>query len=224
MVPVGKALSILVAAAGLAPFARASVIQTYADQVAIPNYTGGTSLGAFAVTGTPDLFLAFTLSWNNGLEGSNKFVVLYFGDIADGVNFGLKSNQGPGATDFMVRAGNSAPIDYAPQQVSVPSTIRLVGRLQDTDDSGDYDAASLWVDPTAGDLASPDAGISGFSMTISPSPLGLRSVNLAAGDDIDLLDIVVTDDFASAVPEPSFFGLLGLGGTGLLLRRRRTFR
>jgi hypothetical protein len=220
----GKALSILAAAVCLAPVVRASVIQTYADQEAIPNHTGGTPLGAFAVSGTPDLFLAFTLAWNTGLEGSNKFVVLYFGDIAAGVNFGLKSNQGPGGADFVVRAGNTSPIDYAPQQVGVPSTIRLIGRIQDTDNSGDYDAASLWVDPEAGDLATPDADISGFTMTISPSPLGLRSVNLAAGDDIDLLDIVVTDDFASAVPEPSFLGLAGLSGVGLLLRRRRTFR
>ena len=78
----------------------------------------------------------------------------------------------------------------------------------------------MWIDPGTGDEGSPSATISGFSMTISPSPLGLRSVNLSE-DDIDLVDIVVTDDFASAVPEPSAIGLLGLAGTALLLRRKR---
>jgi hypothetical protein len=163
------------------------------------------------------------MDWNAGTVGSNKFVVLYFGSPADGVNFGMKSSLGPSGSDFVLRSGNSAPIDYAPDQVTIPTSVRFVGRIQDTNNNGDYDAAALWIDPTAGDLGTPGAQISGFSMTISPTTLGLRSVNLVTGDDIDLRDIVVTDDFASAIPEPTTTGLLGLAGLALLVRRSRRY-
>lgn len=216
--------SILTVTAGLAFSAQASVIQTFSDQENIPNFAGGTELGTFSVTGTPDLFLSYTMNWNSGTEGSNKFVVIYFGTPGEGVNFGLKSNQGPndgsGPADFIVRAGGSSPIAYAPDQVTIPSSVRIVGRIQDTNNNGDYDAAALWIDPAASDFGSPDATISGFAITVSPSPLGLRSVNLN-DDDLDLVNIIVTDDFASAIPEPSSFGLLVFAGAALLLRRSR---
>lgn len=204
----------------VAGMARAAVIQAFPDQINIPNHSSGTSLGTFSVSGTPDLYMGYTLNWNSGTVGSNKFVVLYFGSISEGVNYGLKSNQGPGETDFVIRYGNSAPVDYASYQVSVPDSVRVVGSLIDSNNNGDYDTASLWINPGAGDLATPDVTINGFAMTISPSPLGIRSVNLDV-DDIDVVNIVVTDDFASAVPEPSSLSLLCLGVGLLLLKRRR---
>lgn len=203
---------------------RAGVIATFDDQENIPNYTSGTVLGTFSVSGTPDLYMGYTFVWNSGTTGSNKFVVLYFNNPNSGVNFGLKSNQGTGGEDFMVRFGSGLPIDYAPDQISsIPTSLRIVGRIQDTNNSGNYDTASLWIDPTVSDLNNPGAEINGFSMSLSPSPIGLRSVNLEAGDDIDLLNIVITDDFASAIPEPASLLLL-LGGIPLLLARRKRRR
>lgn len=209
---------------GLCLTANAAVLQTFADQNNIPNHTSGTSLGTFSLTGTPDIFMGYTFNWSSGSStGSNKFVVLYFGSISAGVNYGLKSNLGPAASDFVIRYGNSSPIDYSDYQVSIPDSVRVVGRLQDTNDNGDYDTASLWINPTAGDLGTPDQTITGFAMSISPSPLGIRSVNLAVDDVINITDIVVSDDFASAsaIPEPSAMTLLGLTGCLLMLRRKR---
>ena len=215
-----KTLITLAATTCLTLGAGASVIQTFSDMENILNFSSGTNLGTFSVAGTPDLFLAYTLTWNSGTVGSNKFVVMYLGDQNGGVNFGLKSNQGPGDADFVMRFGSGTPIAYAADQITIPSAVRILGRIQDTNNNGDYDTAAMWINPEAADLNSPDASISGFSITISPSPLGLRSVNLSS-DDIDLTDIVVTNDFASAVPEPAAFSLLGLAGAVVLLRRSR---
>jgi hypothetical protein len=205
------ALFALLVSGCLALGTHAGVIRSFDDQENIPNYTTGANLGTFTVGGTPDLYVGYTFAWNSGDIGNNKFVVLYFGSPSGGVNFGLKSNEGPGNEDFIVRYASSSPFEYAGRQVSIPTTLRVVGRIQDINGDGDYDAAALWIDPAAGDLNTPDASIDTFTMTIDQSPLGLRSVNLT-GDDIDLLDIVVADDFASAraIPEPSMFALLVL--------------
>ena len=205
------ALFALLMYACLALSTHAGVIQGFDNQTNIANYSSGTTLGTFTAGSVTDLYVGYTLVWHSGDVGDNKFVVLYFGSPSGGVNFGLKSNQGPGNEDFMVRYGSSAPIEYADAQVSIPTSLRVVGRIQDTNSDGDYDTAALWVDPGAGDLNTPDASIDAFVMTVGSSPLGLRSVNLT-GDDIDLLDIVVADDFANAraIPEPALFGLLAL--------------
>ena len=88
----------------------------------------------------------------------------------------------------------------------------------DTGGGPEYDAAWLWVNPSIADEGSPDATETPIDGPVSSA--GYRHVNLDDTDIVHLRDIVVSTDFASAVPEPFSAMLLGLGGLALLRRRR----
>ena len=81
----------------------------------------------------------------------------------------------------------------------------------------DNDRLSLWVDPTAGDLANPDATRAYTGTNWS------SAVRLASGGTAPTSwdNLVVGTTFADVVPEPTTIAWLGGIGALALLRRRR---
>jgi len=89
--------------------------------------------------------------------------------------------------------------------------------------SYDFDTgtSSLWIDPSSGDLASPDA----TEADAGNASEGIQNFGFRQDSDIDSVqrvdNLVVSTDFATAIPEPSSIALLGLGAAGLYFLRRR---
>lgn len=215
-------VAVLVAAMGISGAAHADVVTTIPDEVDLYATYGTGASGTFTAVADPGvgrIFLGFTLEWvsSEGQGDENDFVTLNFNGPQDGINAGLKSNTSSTNEDFIIRNGSNGE-EYAPQQWVIPGSYRIVMGLLDTGGGSEYDAAWLWVNPTIADEGSPDATETPIAGPVSS--VGYRHVNLDDTDIVHLRDIVVSTDFASAVPEPFTAGLLGLGGLALLRRRR----
>jgi hypothetical protein len=166
------------------------------------------------------VFVDFLLQFDSGVISNNDFLGLWFGN-QDGPNIGLKANCGgtTGCTaDLFARTSGSN--GSFSTNIAIGQTLRLVGLLEKTGTSTNYNRYSLWVDPTAGELASftgADVVFSGNSNLASFSTIGFRSVNLASADGvfIDQLNI-------GTVPEPGSLALVGaaLLGLGAVTRRK----
>lgn len=213
------ALATLLAGAGLCP---AEIIASLADPVAIEEQDRNSTLGlTFDATSADDVFLGFTFEWRAGAVNDNDFCVVWI-NSQNGLNLGLKAQEGPDDTDFIARFGSSGGA-YSDAQIAVGETVRLVGRLhKNTSGAGsNYSLCDLWVNPTGADENSPDNTNNDGGSFSSVTDLGIRSVNIDADDVIFLSDLVLATTFAEAVPEPASLLLLALGAAAAIPRRRR---
>lgn len=172
-----------------------------------------------AQTVTGSVFVDFLFQFDSGAIDGNDFLGLYFGS-ATGPNIGLKANCDSGCTaDLFVRTTGTSGQYSTPIQVG--ETLRLVGLLEKLGHSNTYNSYSLWVNPTAAELADfsgADAVFRAESNLSAFSTIGFRSANLDAND------IVFIDDLRiGVIPEPGTLALAGaaLLGMGAAARRRR---
>jgi hypothetical protein len=105
--------------------------------------------------------------------------------------------------------------------ISDDSTTTLKrGVVQFNLDPGSAGSASLWVSQggaTVDVTRTPDATITGLTLT------GVNTLRIGSNTSLVLDNVTLGTTFADvgAVPEPGSMGLLGLGASGLLWRRRR---
>jgi hypothetical protein len=165
----------------------------------------------------------------SGVFSGNDFGVFWFDNVATGShtgapNIGIKSD-GSGTLDFMSRLALGQEV-YSTASVAETSYL-VVGRLTKSiaGPGNNYDRFSLWVNPTAGDMNTPDAtAVLGASVS-SFSTVGIRTANLDPGDRIlfDHFMLSTTFNEAVGIPEPASFILLGGAGALLALFGRRRF-
>ena len=168
-----------------------------------------------------DVYVSFLLNFSSGPIGTNDFLVLWFDGMNDAA-IGLKTNTGPGSTDFVLRTGGSTSNNtYTPDQLVVGTTYLVVGHLWKSG-SGNYDRYDLWVDPAYGDSGSPEASRTDNTGFSSFTQVAVRSVNVDGGAQIDIAGLKMGTTWDDVViPEPATMTFLGLGAAGLLRRRRR---
>lgn len=172
-----------------------------------------------------DVYISFLLRWAQGSIGQNDFVAIWLGN-SNGPSIGVKGNQNtanPAALDFFTRVSSTGTARYA-GNIADDSTFFIIGHLI-KGGSGNYESYELWVNPDYENDTIPDiiaTGNAGFS---SFSTLGIRSVNLDAGELVLLDEIRLGTAWADvfprnlAIPEPASMLLLA-GGLMCLARRR----
>jgi hypothetical protein len=136
----------------------------------------------------------------------------------NGPNMGYRDDGSPGALFARL-----SPTAYAESgTLSYNTTYLLIAKL-DRSAGGTYDDISFWVNPGAGDSNSPDATASIATGAANFSTFGLRVGSLLeAADEVVYDEILVSDTWGAAIPEPTTVGLLlGAAGALILLRRRR---
>jgi len=176
------------------------------------------------------LYIGFDAVWPSGAVGSNEFYVLWF-DADSSQNIGIKGDQGPGGTDYLVRHRSSDSGAYSPTQATVPSTVRMVGLLEKTVSGAGqpYDRFSVWVNPASPVSPSP-AVTTNHGGDTSLTTLGKRVAN--NNDPVLFQNIVLATTFEEAaqiavIPPSTYvaadFNDLALGqlqgqagGTGLV--------
>lgn len=167
------------------------------------------------------VFVDFLLQFDSGVISNNDFLGLWFGN-QDGPNIGLKANCGTGGNctaDLFARTTGSDGVFST--NIEIGQTLRLVGLLEKTGNASNYNRYSLWVDPTAGELASftgADVVFTGNSNISSFSTIGFRSVNLGTADGVYIDNLRI-----GVIPEPGSLALVGaaLLGLGFAARRKR---
>jgi hypothetical protein len=139
----------------------------------------------------------------------------------DGPNMGYRDDGSPGGEGALF--ARLSPTVYAEDgTLSYNTTYLLIAKLDRSAD-GTYDDISFWVNPGANDSNSPDATASITTGAANFSTFGLRVGSLLeAADKVVYDEILVSDTWGGAIPEPTTVGLLlGAAGALILLRRRR---
>lgn len=166
------------------------------------------------------VYINFDFTYS-GVLGNNDFFGAFFGS-STGPSFGLKANGGNGSTtsDLFVRLGGTDGTFLAGSNLVAGTRYELLGYLSKSgNSSGNYNTLSLWVNPTANEIASlrgADITIKGDSGLSSITSAGYRTVNIDNGVSLNVGDISV-----NAVPEPGSLALFGLAAAGLGFVRRR---
>ncbi|MDA0242812.1 MAG: hypothetical protein OT477_05310 [Chloroflexi bacterium] len=161
---------------------------------------------ALSASQTGTVYISFLLRLNGAIN-NNDFVAIWF-NTNQGPNIGIKGNRATNTDaepDIFVRPFNNAtpPLGaYAPTNLVVGQTYFVVGRL--SKDGANYDRYQLWVNPAFGDSATPQAELTGTGTgtTANFTLVGLRSVNLDAGDSIDISGIHIGTTWDDVVPGP----------------------
>ncbi len=146
----------------------------------------------------------------------------------NGPNIGLKANCGTGgACTADLFAPTDGTVGAFSTAIAIGQSLRLVGLLEKTGNATNHNRYSLWVDPTASELASfagADVVFNGNSNISSFSTIGFRSANLdQAGTTIAADGVHIDNLRIGVVPEPGSLALVGaaLLGLGAAARRKR---
>ena len=173
-----------------------------------------------------DVYVSMLMQVGSGTVTSNDFVSLWFDTVTSGAHttrpqIGIKADIN-GTNDIFARSAGSSGAFAPDSNVLTGQTFLVVGKLSKVS-STTYNQFDLWFNPSASDLANPDASFSGNSGLTALTTLGLRSANLDGGDSvlIDNLRLGSAWNDVSAVPEPSSLALSALGMCVLMCYRRR---
>jgi len=177
-----------------------------------------------------EVFVSMQMQLSSGTLNSNDFAALWFDTAASGAHnnrpqIGIKGDIS-GSNDIFARTNGGSGSFAAGSSISAGQSFTVLGRLWKSTGTGNYDRLSLWFNPVANDLATPDAVFSGSAGLSSISMLGFRSANLDSGDTVlvDALRVGTTWADAMPVPEPAPLTLASCGLFVVLIARRLACR
>ncbi len=166
-----------------------------------------------AVPDSGDVYISYLLRWESGAKNNGERVWLSStGKNYDHQYFGIRPDGAGGDYEISNAYGGSNFAKGGPE-FGVGDTALILLKL--TSDGANWTQMDLWVNPTSpADTpdVTKDAAWSSFP--------GIRLTKRAGGDDFLIDQIVIADDFATAVPEPASLALFSLGAL-IALRRRR---
>ena len=146
--------------------------------------------------------------------------VSFFAGSTEICHFGLRPISGTHARDYwgISDCGAGTDVDYAASSDSPNQVYLMVGMID-----YDNDEAKLWIDPAIGSTAPTADGMTtdwtwGNNNPRVPTKVELRQ---DGSKPLDYDEIVVGESWGDVIPEPATVALIGLGGIGVLLRRRR---
>ncbi|GEM_PF-1732280 len=165
---------------------------------------------------TDTVYVRYLLQWSNGTIDTNDFVATGVRQTNGNYNtsgvFGLKSNEGPSNQDFFVRPTSSASNNtYTSDQLAVGTTYLIVVRY--TKGATNFDQMDMWVNPSQGDEASPEATQANNIGISAINYFGARTANIG-GETILIDEIVISekwDDVVPPAPEVEFASSTGSG-------------
>lgn len=178
----------------------------------------------------PKVYMSFLLRFDQGTINNNDFVVLRLNEGSN-ANLGIKSDQGPGSTDFIARFANDASkTAWAPDQLALGETYLIAGLLENTNGNADsdYEEFSIWVNPAFADSLSPEATATTSGGDVGTiTALAMRSFQVGGSDVLFVDELRVGSkwsDVVPPVPEPATCLLWPLALAAVAYRSRRRKR